>query len=71
MVFGKLAIEAEKEFEQGGLEAAQHDLEAGVLSMRQVRKGRERKRLEEEMRQAERIGDTAKIAELSRQFNEV
>ncbi|MFA6429194.1 MAG: DNA primase [Patescibacteria group bacterium] len=68
MHFCTLAMEAEREFEEGGMEAAKRDLVVGVQSMRQAKKTRERKRLEDEMREAEREGDGARIAELSRLF---
>jgi DNA primase len=70
-LFDALAFLAEREFQELNIEQVVRDLTHTFLSVRQSRVTRERKRLEEQMREAERLGDQAKIADLLRQFNEL
>ena len=67
-IFNTLAILAEREFEEGGIEAIKDELRKGLEVLRSQHGARERRLLEEEMRMAERQGDTARIAELMKRF---
>ncbi len=63
-----LAFHAERTFQEQSVESLTHELTAGVDLLRRERKQRERKRLEQEMRQAERAGDQNRINAILRQF---
>jgi len=69
MKFSQLALEAEREFEEGGVEEALSEVRASVSAIRLIRKSHERKRLEEEMREAELQGDSSRITDIAHRFN--
>ena len=60
---------AERDFQDQTIEALVHELKMGVDLLRRGRTQNERMRLEQEMRQAEREGDQARIASLLAQFD--
>lgn len=64
-----LAILADREFEDQSLETLSADLEKTCADLRELMLKKERETLEQEMRDAERVGDHAKIASLLTQFN--
>ncbi|MEO5927373.1 MAG: DNA primase [Patescibacteria group bacterium] len=66
-----LAIVADREFEDQSLKVLTEDLEKTVTDLYEIRLRREREHLEQEMRDAERVGDHAKITELLGKFNEL
>lgn len=66
-----LAIVADREFEDQSLKTLTEDLEKTVTDLYQLRLRQEREHLEQEMRDAERIGDHAKITTLLATFNEL
>ena len=66
--FQTLAMLAEREFAESGLEEIKAELKKGIDVLRAQKTVRERRRLEEEMRDAERQGDTARIADLMKRF---
>jgi hypothetical protein len=66
-----LAIVADREFEDQSLKVLTEDLEKTVADLYEIRLKQERERLEQEMRDAERIGDHAKITSLLARFNEL
>lgn len=68
-VYDLLAFMAERDFQDQTIEALVHELKMGVDLLRRGRTQNERKRLEQEMRQAEREGDQARIASLLAQFD--
>ena len=68
--FQALAFLAEREFEGQSMDAMERDFKQSVALFRQNRKARMRKHLEDEMREAERIGATARISELLKQFDQ-
>jgi DNA primase len=63
-----LAFLAERDFKAWSLDQGKKEIQTRVSVMRDVRRQTERRRLENEMRQAERTGDTAKITEIMQQF---
>lgn len=65
------AILADREFEDQSLTALTADLEKTCADLHELLLKQERESLEQEMRDAERIGDQAKIAELLSQFNQL
>jgi len=66
--FDALAFEAEREYQGWTLEQLKRELNTGVAKLRRDHTARERQHLEQEMREAERLGDQAKVIELSRKF---
>jgi len=67
-IFNVLALLGEQTFQDWAIDKLRHELTVGVAAMRRLRTTQERTRLEDEMRQAERVGDTARIDELTQQF---
>jgi len=65
------AILADREFEDQSLTALTADLEKTCADLHELLLKQKRESLEQEMRDAERIGDQAKIAELLSQFNQL
>lgn len=63
-----LTILADREFEDQSMDALTRELSIAVAALRGDDLAQKRQRLEQEMRDAERIGDHAKIAELMAQF---
>jgi len=63
-----LAVFADREFQDQSLEALKAELEANCRTLRESRLARRMADLEQQMRDAERIGDTALINELLTQF---
>lgn len=68
MLFDALAFLAEREFQDRALDDITRELTHAVDTLRRQRKTRERTRLEQEMREAERVGDQSRIADLLKQF---
>ena len=68
MTFDALAFEAEREYQGWTLEQLKRELNTGIAKLRRDKTGRERQSLEQQMREAERLGDQAKVIELSRRF---
>jgi DNA primase len=66
-----LAILADREFEDQSLAVLTEDLEKTCADLHELLLKQERETLEQEMRDAERVGDQAKIAELLTQFNQL
>jgi DNA primase len=66
-----LAILADREFEDQSLDALSKDLEKTAADLHELLLKKERETLEQEMRDAERIGDTARISVLLTQFNQL
>lgn len=66
-----LAIVADREFEDQSLKTLTEDLEKTATDLYGLCLKQERERLEQEMRDAERVGDHAKITELLAKFNEL
>jgi len=66
-----LAILADREFEDQSLDVLSKDLEKTAADLHELLLKKERETLEQEMRDAERIGDTAKISVLLTQFNQL
>lgn len=69
--FDRLAFVAEREFQGWTLDRLKRELKTGVTQLRLQRKKKERKRLEQLMREAERLGDQARIKELLEQFTRI
>lgn len=69
--FDRLAFTAEREFQGWTLDQLKHELKTGVAQLRLQRKKKERERLEQLMREAERLGDQARIKELLEQFSRI
>ncbi len=67
-MYNRLAFLAERELQGLSPQEVERELHLQTQHVRLQKKMRERKYLEEEMRRAERIGDTARIQELLRQF---
>ncbi|MDO8617848.1 MAG: DNA primase [Candidatus Uhrbacteria bacterium] len=67
-IFNVLALLGEQTFQDWAIDKLQRELAVGVAAMRRLRTTRERTRLEDEMRQAERVGDEGQIAKLLEQF---
>jgi DNA primase len=67
-IFDRLAFVAEREFQGWTLDQLKHELKTGVAQLRLQRKKKERERLEQLMREAERLGDQARIKELLSRF---
>jgi DNA primase len=63
-----LAVFADREFQDQSLDALRVELEAACKTLRGLSLAKRRADLEQQMRDAERVGDTAKIAELISQF---
>ncbi len=68
-LFDHLALFAEREFQGQALDVLKRELKMSVNTLRSLHKARERRRLEQAMREAERVGDHQKIAELTREFS--
>jgi DNA primase len=66
-----LAIFADREFEDQSLDTLKQSLVKITADLRELSLKQTRERLEQEMRDAERIGDTAKIESLFAQFNQL
>lgn len=66
-----LAILADREFEDQSLSALERELTLAAQALREEYLTTQRQRLEQEMREAERCGDTARIEQLLVQFNEL
>jgi DNA primase len=66
-----LAVYADREFQDQSLDALRRELEVVCTQYRKLRISKTRADLEREMRDAERIGDSAKIQELLTQFNQL
>ncbi|MCR4256103.1 MAG: hypothetical protein NUW08_00155, partial [Candidatus Uhrbacteria bacterium] len=66
--FDRLAFTAEREFQGWTLDQLKRELKTGVAQLRLQRKKKERERLEQLMREAERLGDQARIKELLSRF---
>ncbi len=66
--FDALAFLAEREFQGWTLDQLKQELKTAVSKLRLQRKKQERERLEGEMREAERLGDQARISELLTRF---
>jgi hypothetical protein len=64
-----LAILADREFEDQSPAAMEQELRTVAAALRDEHVSRERQRLEEEMRDAERTGDQARIRSLLAQFH--
>lgn len=64
-----LTILADREFEDQSLDTLEKELQIAISALRVDDVSHVRQRLEQEMRDAERIGDHAKISELLEQFN--
>ena len=67
--FDALAFLAEREFQGQPLDLLKRELKTAVGSLRLHRKKQERQRLEQEMREAERLGDQDRILTLLKRFN--
>ncbi len=67
--FDATAFLAEREFQGWPLDQLKRELKTGVAQLRLQRKKKERERLEQLMREAERLGDRARIEELLERFN--
>ncbi|HEU0050527.1 MAG TPA: DNA primase [Patescibacteria group bacterium] len=68
MIFQRLAFLAERECEDQTQDALLRELRSVINLLRQNRKTARRKQLEQNMREAERAGDSARIAEILTQF---
>jgi len=68
--FQAMAFLAEREFEGQTMDALEKEFRRCVGLFRQNRKARMRKHLEDEMREAERVGDSARISELLKEFDQ-
>jgi DNA primase len=66
--FDALAFEAEREFQGWTLDQLKRELNTGLAKLRRDKTARERQSLEQQMREAERLGDQDRITELSRRF---
>jgi DNA primase len=66
--FDSLAFLAEREFSSSTSQELERELERDVEYLRQARNARERRQLEQNMREAERVGDQERIAELLQEF---
>ncbi|MEI7512313.1 MAG: DNA primase [Candidatus Uhrbacteria bacterium] len=66
--FDALAFEAEREYQGWTLDQLKRELNTGIAKLRREHTARERQNLEQQMREAERLGDQAKVIELSRKF---
>jgi DNA primase len=69
--FDALAFLAEREFQDLTRDQLARELKTGATTLLGLHKARERKRLEQEMRDAERIGDAQKIADLVERFRQL
>lgn len=69
--YNGLAFLAEREFQEETLETLKRELKTGVETLRDLKKARERRLLEQDMRDAERIGDVGRIKELMLKFEEL
>lgn len=67
-LFESLAFLAEREYQDMGSDALSAELKTSAAKLRSLYKARERKRLEQDMRDAERVGDQTKIADLAARF---
>ena len=70
-LFNSLASFAEQEFSAQELSVLRQELISSLVYMRRARTQRDRHQLEEDMREAERLGDSARISELLQRFNEL
>jgi DNA primase len=68
MTFDALAFEAEREYQGWMLEQLKRELNTGIAKLRREHASRERQSLEQQMREAERLGDQARVIELMRKF---
>jgi DNA primase len=66
--FDALAFTAEREFQGWTLDQLKRELNTGLAKLRHEHMARKRQALEQEMREAERLGDQARVLELSRKF---
>jgi hypothetical protein len=66
--FNGLAFLAEREFQGWSLDQLKRELNTDVAQLRLLHKKREREHIEQMMREAERLGDQARIKELLEQF---
>lgn len=66
-----LAFLAEREFQGLSLDELKRELKTGVDTLQGLNKARERKRLEQDMREAERVGDQSRIADLTKRFSDL
>lgn len=69
--FDALAFLAESAYEGFGTKELEQELVKGIAALRAARDTRDRRKIEQEMRDAERAGDQTRIAELERAFAEV
>lgn len=69
--FDAIAFLAERDYRDLSLDECLRELQTHVSVLRTTRRQLERRRLEEEMRQAERTGDTQKIADIMKRFQEL
>ncbi len=70
-IYNTLAFLAEREFEEMPREALARELKNLIEYLRTLTQARQRKDLEQAMRDAERVGDVELIAKLARQFSEL
>lgn len=66
-----LAFLAEREFQGMSLDELKRELKTSVETLQGLNKARERKRLEQDMREAERVGDQSRIADLMKRFSDL
>lgn len=69
--FDRLTLLVEHEYQELNQKELLHEFEQALSSLRRQYKNRLRQELEREMREAERIGDSKKIEDLLRQFEEL
>ncbi|HVM90353.1 MAG TPA: DNA primase [Verrucomicrobiae bacterium] len=67
-IFDALAFTAEREFQGWTLDQLKRELNTGLAKLRHEQVARKRQDLEQQMREAERLGDQERIAELTRLF---
>jgi hypothetical protein len=66
-----LAILADREFQDQSADALRHELAITEARLRELTLARRRHELEQQMREAERLGDTERINVLLAQFNQL
>jgi len=67
-IYDALAFLAEREFQGQTLDELKRELKTAAGALRLQRKKRERLQLEQQMREAERLGDQERILELLKRF---